>query len=138
MEYIGGVRDENFTRRWLHWQLTQLRVDGFGTWVFRAPADISFVGTCGFYRARQLGMDEMTAFGYLLRPQFWHMGLATEMARAAMRIDLAQYNLDNVVALIHPRNTRSLRVASRLGFQFERNITWGAEPNTLYRLKTYH
>ena len=138
MEYIGGVRDENFARRWLRWQLGQLRVDGFGTWVFRNAADSSLVGICGFYRARQLGIDEMIALGYMLGPQYWHMGLATEMARAVMRIDLAQYNLDIVVALIHPRNTRSLRVASRLGFQFERNITWGAEPNTLYRLKTYH
>jgi RimJ/RimL family protein N-acetyltransferase len=134
-EYIGGVRDENFARRWLRWQLAQWRVDGFGTWVFRDPADNSFVGTCRFHRARQLGIDEMTAFGYLLRPQFWHMGLATEMARGTIRIDLARHSLGNVAALIHPRNTRSKRVATRLGFHFERSITWGSEPNMLYRLQ---
>lgn len=134
-EYIGGVRDESFARRWLHWQLALSRVNGFGTWVFRDAADNSFVGTCSFFRARQFGMDEMTAFGYLLRPKYWHMGLATEMARAAIRIDLAQYGFKNVAALIHPRNTRSRRVAARVGFLFERNITWGSEPNMLFRLR---
>lgn len=104
-------------------------------WVFRDAADNSFVGTCGFFRARQSGMDEMTAFGYLLRPQFWHTGLATEMARAVVRVDRARHNLDHVTALIHPRNTRSRRVAARVGFHFERNITWGSEPNMLYRLQ---
>ena len=135
MEYIGGVRDESFARRWLHWQLAQWRADGFGTWVFREIADSSFVGICGFFRARQLGIDEMTAFGYLLRPQFWHRGLAIEMARAVARVDRAWHNLDYVTALIHPRNTRSRRVATRVGFLFERNVTWGSEPNMLFRLR---
>lgn len=119
MEYIGGVQTDNFTRRFMNGHLRHWRVFGFGYWVFHDAADNAFVGDCGFARVPQLGKGAIS-LSYALMPRYWGMGLATEMARAVLRIGLTQCNLGNVIAFIHPRNIGSRRVAVRVGFHCER------------------
>ena len=63
------------------------------------------------------------------------MGLATEMARAVLRIVFEQHRLGNVMANIHPRNTGSRRVAARVGFHYEGNMTWDSKPQMRYRIE---
>jgi RimJ/RimL family protein N-acetyltransferase len=133
MEYIGGVRTDNFIRRFLHGHLHHWRVNGFGQWVFRDAADNSFVGICGFNQLPQLGGE--IALGYVLSVPYWRMGLATEMARAILRVALTQHKLETLIALIHPRNSKSRIVAAHVGFHFERNIAWELKPNMLYRFR---
>jgi RimJ/RimL family protein N-acetyltransferase len=59
----------------------------------------------------------------------WGRGLATEAARACVQWGFKEFGLRYLVALIEPANTRSIRVAQRLGmapvrreFVFERDM----------------
>jgi RimJ/RimL family protein N-acetyltransferase len=52
----------------------------------------------------------------LARPE-WGRGLATEGARASLRYGFETLRLRSVVSIIAPANTRSIRVAEKLGMR---------------------
>lgn len=56
-----------------------------------------------------------TEVGWVLRPGFWGHGFATEAARACLDWGFENLDLPYITAMIVPNNTRSLRVAERLG-----------------------
>ncbi len=67
--------------------------------------------------------------GWVLAPELWGRGLATEAAGAYLGWAFRTLELTHVIALIEPGNTRSVRVAERLGmapgrreFVFDRDM----------------
>ncbi len=69
---------------------------------------------------------------YRFAPHTWGSGFATEMARTAL--ELAKRHLPEVpvVAIIHPENVASVRVAERLGMRLDRLVDYEGTPNRLY------
>jgi RimJ/RimL family protein N-acetyltransferase len=57
-----------------------------------------------------------TEAGWLLRRDAWGHGYATEAGRAYLDWGFATLPVPYITAMIHPENTRSIRVARRLGF----------------------
>jgi [ribosomal protein S5]-alanine N-acetyltransferase len=134
MKYMGGVRNEEETKRWLLDNLDHWRLHGFGLWVFRHGVDAKFVGRCGLRRV-QLNSDDEVELGYALVTRYWGAGLATEMANAILGIGFEQLGLRNVIALVDAANTASRSLAERLGFKFERTVEWKSLPTMLFRLE---
>lgn len=60
--------------------------------------------------------------GWRLAPRAWGRGLATEAARAAAEDAFTRVGLSELISIIHPHNTRSQRVASKLGMAIERQV----------------
>jgi len=136
MGYLGGPRDETFCYLQLTNQLRGWKANGCGTWVFRERVGSRFVGICGLFAMRYLGVREIS-FGYMLMPKYWHRGLATEMARAVLGVAFGQYRIASVIADIPHHNWASRRLAVRLGFHYERNGTLHSHPHVLYRATRY-
>jgi RimJ/RimL family protein N-acetyltransferase len=57
-----------------------------------------------------------TEAGWLLRRDAWGHGYATEAGRACLDWGFATLPVPYITAMIHPENTRSMRVAQRLDF----------------------
>jgi RimJ/RimL family protein N-acetyltransferase len=55
--------------------------------------------------------------GWRLAPDRWGQGLATEAARASIDFGFERLGLRSIVSIIDERNTRSLRLAQRLGMR---------------------
>ncbi len=101
-----------------HWE-----EHGFGWWAvegreldFRDEL-IGFVGV-----AYPTFLPELAArpeLGWRLAPRAWGRGLATEAARAAAEDAFTRLELPQLISIIHPRNARSRRVASKLGMKIE-------------------
>lgn len=72
-----------------------------------------FLGRVGLKYWPQFGETEA---GWLLRRDAWGHGYATEAARACVDWGFATLPVSYITAMIHPENTRSRRVAGRLGF----------------------
>ncbi len=53
--------------------------------------------------------------GWALGRTSWGLGYATEAARAALEHGFRVFGFPRVISLIHAENTRSIRVAERLG-----------------------
>jgi [ribosomal protein S5]-alanine N-acetyltransferase len=132
MKYMGGVKTEEQTNRWLTDHLDHSDVYGFGCWIFRDEADALFVGR-GLLRHSQLGNVDEVELSHGLVSQYWEERLATEMAKAIVAIGVEHLKLSSLVALVDEPNTVSRRVAEKVGFRFERNTIWKSLPTMLFR-----
>jgi RimJ/RimL family protein N-acetyltransferase len=113
----------------IHWQQ-----HGFGIWTLREIAGGKFVGRAGLRHCVVEGAAEIELL-YTLLPEFWNQGLATEAARAALDIGLAQLQLPSVVAFTRPTNVASRRVMEKCGMLYERPIVHAGLPHVLFRKK---
>ncbi|WP_140875638.1 GNAT family N-acetyltransferase [Myxococcus xanthus] len=128
----GPMRSQEEAHRQLTLWLDDWSRHGVGYWVVErreAPGDV--VGFGGV-RHKVLEGRPVLNLAYRFTPRTWGTGYATEMARTALA--LAQRHLPDVpvVAIIHPDNEASLRVAERSGMRFERVIDYAGTPSRLY------
>ncbi|KAB1108964.1 GNAT family N-acetyltransferase [Micromonospora aurantiaca] len=107
---------------WIRWNEGLYRGHGFGLWVLRSRATGEFVGDCGLTPQPVDGVMEVEV-GYHLRTGMQGRGFATEAAAACRDHARDRLGVDRLVAIIHPDNTPSQRVAERIGLSFERATT---------------
>jgi RimJ/RimL family protein N-acetyltransferase len=94
-----------------HWQLR-----GYGWWAVEDRRSRDFLGRIGLYNPEGWPGIEI---GWLLRRDKWGAGLATEGATAALTFAFDVVGASHVISLIDARNTRSIRVAEKIGERYE-------------------
>ena len=119
----GNVQGFEESKARLHRWLVVWERHGFGFWVFNDG--IRDVGHGGLFPSpRDPGSIEV---GYALKPPYWNMGYATEMAAAVLRIAFEIVGLPNVVAIALASNRASLRVMEKIGLRYEREFVYPDE-----------
>ena len=118
--YIGGPRDPERVREAVREAIGKPEPIAIWTALDRATGE--HLGDCGLVKKEIDGREEVEVF-YLIRRSHQGRGLATEAARALQQHAAAALALTRLVALIHPDNAASLRVAEKAGFRFEREVT---------------
>jgi RimJ/RimL family protein N-acetyltransferase len=78
------------------------------------------------------GRDEIE-LGWVIVPERWGQGLATEVARASLGVVFGPLALEEVIAYTQPDNFASRRVMEKSGFWFEREIRLEGERFVFYR-----
>ena len=83
-----------------------------------APADVSddFVLEYQGVAIGKAGCWRLPEVGYILHPDHWGQGLATEALSAVIGHIFATRAIDAITADVDPRNEGSLRLLARLGF----------------------
>jgi RimJ/RimL family protein N-acetyltransferase len=109
-----------------HWQLR-----GFGMWAVEERATGSFVGRVGLHFPE--GWPERELAWTLARP-YWGRGFALEAARAALAHAFGPLGWHRVISLIDPDNSRSIRLAERLGERLDGEIVLRGYRLLLYAL----
>lgn len=66
---------------------------------------------------------------------FWRQGIATEVALACRDHAFRAFGADRVICMIHPENSPSLAVASRLGMKRIGDIIHAGMPHLLFEYK---
>jgi RimJ/RimL family protein N-acetyltransferase len=105
---------------------------GFGQWMFRDRATGAMVGRGGPQHTMASGRDEIE-LGWVIVPECWGQGLATELARASLEVVFGPLALEEVIAYTQPDNFASRRVMEKSGFAYERDIMFEGAPFVLYR-----
>jgi RimJ/RimL family protein N-acetyltransferase len=94
-----------------HWD-----VHGFGLWAVTTPEQPQPMGWIGASHPTFVPeLADEIEIGWTLRRALWGHGIATEGATAAIEAAFAELPNQRVISLIHPRNERSMAVATRLG-----------------------
>lgn len=96
---------------------------GFGLWAVVHKATGDLIGRCGLLRSEIGGRIE-TEISYLLERGHWGQGFAAEAAGAVLDYGFRVLGLDRVVAVIHPDNVASRRVAERIGMRYEGEVPY--------------
>jgi [ribosomal protein S5]-alanine N-acetyltransferase len=129
----GGVLSDEETQQFLHRHLDHWNRYGYGLWVFRDKAEVRFVGRAGLYNTH-VGGNDAVELAYALVAEYWNRGLATEMARAILRVAFEQLQMTGVVCLTLTTNRPSRRVMEKVGFEYERDAIHAGLPHVLYRM----
>lgn len=90
-----------------HWQKRN-----FGMWAVEEKASGKFVGRIGLQKPE--GYPEVE-IAWMLARSSWGQGLAYEGGRAALEWGFSELDQKTFISLIFPENSRSIRLAERLG-----------------------
>jgi ribosomal-protein-alanine N-acetyltransferase len=87
----------------------------YGWWAVEPITREGLIGWNGLQCLPETGEVEI---GYLLCRSHWGKGLATEGARVGLKFGFEAFELDRIIALVHPENKASIRVVEKLGMPF--------------------
>ena len=98
-------------------------------WAVEERASGAFIGRIGLYNPE--GWPGLECIWTLARGA-WGKGYATEGARRALAYAFTELDEARVISLIRPENTRSVRVAERLGETLEGRATFSGHEALVY------
>lgn len=94
---------------------------GFGLWATIHKETGEFIGRCGLLPWIIEGQSEVEV-AYLLARAYWGQGLGTEAAQAILEYGFDQLPVERLICLIDPENQASVRVATKIGMTYEKEI----------------
>ena len=131
MRFYPRPKTREEARKWIDWNLELYVRLGFGTWLLELRATDEFAGYCGI-RPRDVDGSREMELAWHVKKTFWNTGVATEAAAAARERAFGALGLRRLVAVIHPHNLPSRRVAEKLGMAEEGQTTLDGEPVVVY------
>lgn len=103
---------------WEHFQkriLDHYKTYGFGLWALVCKEEI--IGFAGLI-TQEIDGEKKIELAYRILPKYWGQGLASEAVQAIFKSAFEEFKLKELVSIIDPANTRSLRLAERAGMRF--------------------
>jgi RimJ/RimL family protein N-acetyltransferase len=116
MEFFPTLLSADQTNWMLARIAEQEQLNGFTLWAAELRETGEFTGFIGLaVPGFEAHFTPCVEVGWRLAAKHWGKGLATEGARAALRLGFEVYGLDEIVAMTVPDNSRSRRVMEKLG-----------------------
>lgn len=119
LTYLGDGQPLNEADSWRvlaflmgHWALR-----GFGMWLVEEKDSGDFVGRIGLHYPHGWPAIEL---GWGIHPEHWGKGYAREAAIACGHWGFQNLELESLISVIDPRNQNSIKVAERIGEQYDR------------------
>jgi len=132
MRYYPRVRDRAEARDWITWNQGLYERVGYGLWAVTLRETGEFVGDCGLTPQEVEGVTDVEV-GYHVRADRQGHGYATEAAAACHDHARDVLGVSRLIAIIHPENVPSQRVAEKIGLRYERDATSSdGDPVRLY------
>ena len=106
-----------FTKRFIDIILAKYKSGEFHDWAIVCKENKKMIGTCGFTRMDEL--NRVAEIGYVLNPDYWGNGFATEAAKRVMEFAFEELKVNRVEARFMFGNEASLKVMHKIGMKFE-------------------
>jgi RimJ/RimL family protein N-acetyltransferase len=117
-----GVLNYAQTKEELEWFLNgHPRFPELGLWATVNKETGEFMGRCGLLPWTIEERQEVEV-AFLLGKKFWGQGFATEAALAIVQYAFGKLDLPRLICLIDPENSASVKVAKRIGMNFEQRV----------------
>lgn len=125
-EFLNRPVDEAATQAFLGQTAGHWEEHGFGHWALEpleGPLAGELIGFAGAtYPTFLAELATRPELGWRLAPAAWGHGFATEATLLARDDALTRLTLPELIAIIHPANDRSQRVAEKVGMTRERQV----------------
>ncbi|WP_216648681.1 GNAT family N-acetyltransferase [Microbacterium oryzae] len=115
MAFYPSPKNREQAQAWIAWNQDNYERHGYGLWVVETH-DGQFVGDCGL-TWQDVNGEPRLEVGYHIRVPRQGHGLATEAAGACRDFARRNTTADRLVAIIHPENLASRRVAEKIGMR---------------------
>jgi len=103
---------------------------GFGDWAIIEKQQKQLIGFCGLHYLE--GMSEVNV-GYALEKAKWKLGFGTELLNALLNFGFDILGLKEIVAVIDPQNTASLKLIQKCGLSYWKESAYMERPRVVYR-----
>jgi ribosomal-protein-alanine N-acetyltransferase len=127
----GGALDRKVAVRMIERERQHYAERGWGEWATVERDSGRFIGVCGLILWPDIDGREELEVAYLLARNAWGAGYATEAAGAIRDVGLTIR--PELVSLIYPDNTASIRVAHKIGMAYEKSVAFAGHELGLYR-----
>lgn len=115
---ISGVQSREGAEHLLKvWLIGEYEKQGYGMLAVIHKKDKRLIGLVGF-KDQQIDGEEKIELAYRLHPKYWGQGLAQEAALAVSHYAFDTLGLDQLISIIEPKNSRSLKLAHAIGMHF--------------------
>ena len=109
-----------FTQSYLKFIQTQYAAGCFFDWALTLAESGKMIGTCGF---ASIDLENDTGeIGYVINPDFWGAGYATEALQRVMSFGFGVLGMHRVYVRIMSGNLASERVAKKCGMRHEATL----------------
>lgn len=99
-----------------HKRILEHYKNGFGLWALYYKEEKKIIGFTGLI-TQEIDGTKKIELAYRLLPKYWHRGLALEAAREVCAYAFNVLKLKELISIIEPENTRSIRLAERVGMR---------------------
>ena len=123
MRFSSGVRSPEWVRQRFKRIQDEYETRGYGLWAVEERETGEVIGYCGLSSLPDVNGVPEIEIGYRLARRHWGLGYATESALAVRDVAFDCLKLERLIALIDPLNVASIRVAEKLGMQYETDFT---------------
>ena len=113
VEAFIGAHTREEVQAELRFDILHQAQHGWALWALEERSTSRFLGDCGLRPLEMRGPE--VELGYDLHPDVWGRGLATEAARATVRLALGPLGIDRVIAVVKPNHVASRRVLEKTG-----------------------
>jgi RimJ/RimL family protein N-acetyltransferase len=127
---VGGALSRDDAWRQMAMILGHWVLRGFGLWAVEEKATGHLLGRIGCHYPEGFPGFEI---GYTIARDAWGRGYAREGAAAALAYARDVLHQTDIVSVIRPDNTRSIRVAESLGAVASETVQFFGAPSVLYR-----
>ena len=118
---------EHIRRYCAHWHRW-----GYGLCAVVHRTNGKVLGYCGLQYFDEIDGRPEIEVGYRLNRDYWGCGYASEAAAAIVEFGFAVLGLERIIAMIDPRNLRSIRVAEKIGLYYEKDADCGGYIDRIY------
>lgn len=108
---------EEHTYEYIKSVISAYKKGDFFDWAVTLADSGKMIGTCGF-TSFDFEHDRVEV-GYVLNPDYWNMGIATETVSAVIEFAFNEFDANRVEAHFIEGNNASLRVMEKCGMTFE-------------------
>ncbi|TWU54888.1 hypothetical protein Poly51_36100 [Rubripirellula tenax] len=122
MRHGDGPQTDDWIQSWITRMNYNYNELGYGLWIVTQTIDALAIGYCGLTWFPNISGRPEIEVGYRLARTYWDKGYATEVAVAVRDLAFSHYELDRLIAIIEPDNLRSIRVAEKLGMQYDGDV----------------
>jgi RimJ/RimL family protein N-acetyltransferase len=119
--YMGGPRDEEVLMKVFTEAAEDPFAEDYDLWPVEEKASGVVIGDCGLSLKEIDSVDEIELV-YVISPDHWGRGYATEIALALKRHAFEALRLARLVSLIDPENAASQRVAEKVGMKLQKEV----------------
>jgi RimJ/RimL family protein N-acetyltransferase len=130
---VGGVRTtEQLRRRIAQWS-EHWDDHGFGENLFEKRSTAEPIGWGGLQHS-SIGIGQCLTIGYVVAPDAWGHGYATEIAVASVEYAFGMLDAPQLFASVLATNAASRRVLEKAGLAVHREIDHGSHVEVVYAI----
>lgn len=136
MKFSTGPLTKEGIEAWLNNKLESYERLGFSVWAVILKEEDKLIGFCGFSAVELDGQLEMELV-FRFAKAYWGQGFATEAAEACQQYSFDTLGFNRIIAVIDPKNERSLRVADKLNMTYEKDTVYKGFDVRVYSLNKF-